>query len=183
MNAGIFLAILLVGQLDRGDENGARFVPFVRAKLSAEDYIGLGVSPKSRTLAVSLEVGKPAVLWDIKSGKQILSLEATEMRALEPRHIEFSPDGKYLAIERLEKIRYTVMLIESATGKNLRTFTGFSSQIAQLAFAPDNSTIAVVSGNLTQKGASSTDRASLYDPEWRLDIFDSGVTGLPLARN
>lgn len=86
---------------------------------------------------------KPAVVlvWDVSTGKRVLSLEDFE-KGLEP--LRFSPDGKTLATgERGPRAR----LWDIPSGKMVREYPGHKYWVSGLAFSPDGRFLAAITAD------------------------------------
>jgi WD40 repeat protein len=100
-------------------------------KGAREDRYGfyvVALSPDGKTLAATVE--KAAILWDVKSGKEVRRLEGVI------GGLAFSPDGKLLAFVNKD---YGVTLLDLASGMPRATLKGV---VDALAFAPDGKTLA-----------------------------------------
>ena len=90
-------------------------------------------SPDGKLIATS---AKRVILWDAQTGRQIRILPVS---ALEPDVLQFSPDGKYLAVAPgVYMVNGTITLWEVATGKKVLT-TKLCSGHAKVRFSPDGS--------------------------------------------
>ncbi|MFO0902233.1 MAG: serine/threonine-protein kinase [Pirellulales bacterium] len=91
----------------------------------------LTFSPDGRMLAAGGRTGEVNV-WDVESGQPAAPIR-WHVGVVRP--VAFSRDGKWLASGGEDK---TVQLIETATGRRVRSFRG-RSQFTSLAFTPDES--------------------------------------------
>ena len=88
-----------------------------------------------------------ADLWDVRTGKQILSVGAESHRDT-LYDAEISPDGKLIATAGYDK---TIRLWEADTGKHVRTIRGHNGAVFDVAFSPDSSLLASASADQTGK--------------------------------
>jgi WD40 repeat protein len=109
-------AIALIGGLEKSSSSGS--VTFVTSKWLASWG------------------DKSVRVWDIASGREILTLEGHRARI---NSVTFSPDGKRIASGGDDK---TVKIWDAATGKELLTLTGHTNSVWSVAFSPDSKRIA-----------------------------------------
>jgi WD40 repeat protein len=92
------------------------------------------------------------IVWDLVSGKQVLSVEDAGASSL-----AFSPDGKEVVTGNVDG---TIKLLDAVTGKEIRPFAGhtdwqgspFSGPVVNsIAFSPDGKTIVSGSADSTVK--------------------------------
>ncbi len=125
---------------------------------------GLGDDPPGRG-----SDDQPIVLWELASGQQVASLEASDDAYVRR---PFSPDGRFLAsvCRHQGAMPYsTVRVLDLATGREVRRFEGHRGSVNALTFAPDGRS--VVSG--------SEDATALI---WDIsDQSDRPKTGEPMA--
>ncbi len=100
-------------------------------------------SPNSKYLA-SASFDKTAKLWDVQTGKALLSLE----HAHRVRGVAFSPDGKFLAT----CTDFSAHLWSVPEGKELGQFTP-SVRVGAISYTPDGKTIAIGGGVLYESGS------------------------------
>jgi WD40 repeat protein/tRNA A-37 threonylcarbamoyl transferase component Bud32 len=70
-------------------------------------------------------------LWDAQTGTQVASLRG---HGNEAHHVQFSPDGKWLASCSFDQ---TVRLWDGMTGAPVATLAGHSGRVMAVAFSPD----------------------------------------------
>jgi WD40 repeat protein len=92
-------------------------------------------SPDGKTVAVA-RYKEPIALWDVATGKKLHQLDVDG-----GARVAFSHDGKTLA--GCKPGFATIILWEAATGKKLRELPGQHYQVWDLAFSPDDKTLAV----------------------------------------
>ncbi|MDE0400276.1 MAG: WD40 repeat domain-containing protein [Candidatus Poribacteria bacterium] len=105
------------------------------------DDTGIAFSPRGDIIA-SGKWGE-IVLWDATDGKTLMSLPQPE-DSQRPITLCFSPCGKYLASGAwwqpdLQKV--PIRLWEIATGKNIATFWGHTTDVQCFAFSSDNTVL------------------------------------------
>ena len=100
-----------------------------------KDFVeSVGFSPDGRVLASSSsEDGLK--LWAVETQKELLSLPSARVFA-------FSPDGRLLAATHGR----TVVLRETATGREVRSIEAYSERLYAVAFSPDGRVIATGGG-------------------------------------
>lgn len=101
---------------------------------------GIAIAPDGNTLA-SGRFDSSTQLWDIRARKKLRTVSYSE---ISNDCIEFSPDGRLLAIGGEHYPR--IALWDVRTGQLERLLEGHSHGITDLAFAPDGATLA--SGSL-----------------------------------
>jgi WD40 repeat protein len=127
----------------------------------------IAFSPDGTLLAAGL--GEPkqrgrVVLWDVAGRKQLWSHE----EAAGVPTVAFSPDRKTMAIGVYD---HTAKLLDTATGKVLKTLKGHKNFVRAVAFAPDGKTLATGGWDQAVKLwdlPAGTERKTLTFPEERL---------------
>jgi WD40 repeat protein len=87
-------------------------------------------SPDDRLLA-SGSTDKTVKLWDVVSGKEMLSLKRHTDRVTS---VAFSPDGRLLASAAWDR---TVRLWDAATGEQMKCLEGHTGRVTSVVFSPD----------------------------------------------
>ncbi|MEW6092993.1 MAG: WD40 repeat domain-containing protein [Chloroflexota bacterium] len=131
----------------------------------------IAFSPDNRYLAAGLN---DVFLWDLDSGELLHTLQPFQANlSSDAEDITFSPDSKTIAIGSFTET--TVSLWDSTSGQLLRTFTGHSDGILELAFSPDGQTLAVGDrdGKITLWDVSSGSKIRTLDAWYILDLFFS----------
>ena len=102
----------------------------------------VAISPDGKLLASNEFALPDAILWDIAKHEKRATLAAAGSRQLIGRLV-FSPDSKILATAignadfTVIGGQYSVRLWDSATGKEVATFSGHPGGVAALAISPD----------------------------------------------
>ena len=99
-------------------------------------------SPDGKTLA-SADVYGNVLLWDLKSGKRAVTLQAFNRNGREKNingaySVAFSPDGKTVAAGTVRGIK----LWDLESGKDAVTVKGPAGSVWSVAFSPDGKTVA-----------------------------------------
>lgn len=104
------------------------------------------------------------ILWDVASRKQLWSQEEDQGIP----SVAFSPDRKIMAIGNYD---HTAKLLDTSSGKLLKTLRGHKNYVRAVAFSPDGKTLATGGWDHAVKLWSlpeGTERKSLAFPEERL---------------
>ena len=105
-------------------------------KTGCANFITL--SQDGRTLAVGNHIWYSGIrLWDVTREVQLNTL--TGSKELDVSSLTFSPDGGTLASGCGDS---TIHLWNVATGKHVKTLTGYTANISSLCFSPDGNTLA-----------------------------------------
>ena len=99
--------------------------------------LGIAFSPRGDVIA-GAQPGE-IVLWDVTDGETLIALPQPEENQ-KPFALRFSPDGKYLVSgswwqEGLKQM--PIRLWKIASGENLHTFYGHTTDVQCIAFSPD----------------------------------------------
>ncbi len=86
---------------------------------------------------------KSAKIWDLQSGKQILSLQGHTSSV---NSVAFSPDGQRLATCSSDK---TAIIWDIQSGKQILRLQGHTSSVNSVAFSPDGQRLATGSSDKT----------------------------------
>jgi WD40 repeat protein len=116
-----------------------------RVSRQASGSISLAFSADGRTLAT--QDGRTVRLWEVATGLERRSLRLPGLTAA----VAFSPGGRLLAWAgaSANNDKFTVNLLDLASGKPLRAWAGHQSYIGALAFSPDGRRLASVSADTT----------------------------------
>jgi len=112
--------------------------------LLTDRIASVAFSPDGQLLAT----GSNAVrVWDLKTGETVHVLWRNDERyAVVDITVAFDPDGQQIAASVGVNGDSTIRIWDSATGKELRKFPGFSGQVL-LAFSPDGRWLVAASRN------------------------------------
>lgn len=103
---------------------------------------GYGVfSPDAKTLATGGIHHSLIHLWDVASGKEVVTLSRQEQGTLNTTALAFSGDGRLLATGSGERVPGRVRVWELASGQEVHCFEAGQAGISSLAFAPDGRTL------------------------------------------
>lgn len=113
----------------------------------------LAFSPDSRTLAT---IGRDIMLWDVAARKKRLSAHPVQ----HPSYIDFSPDGKRLAVKSTSG---RIVIIDAATGDTLVDFANQQEgEGAHVLFTGDGEALVDASWNGVLTVRHATSGAILY---------------------
>lgn len=100
------------------------------------DVWSLEFSPDGKRLAVSSPVERSVHIWDLASKQIVHSLEKPGPVSPEAMdQLRFSPDGRFLAIDRLQR-KQSIMVWDAAAATLIKEFGNVSS--SGIAFTPDS---------------------------------------------
>jgi WD40 repeat protein len=94
---------------------------------------------------ISGDINGLGIVWDLKTGEQIMTLTQEEGRDALTRAITglaYSPDGRYLA---LASQRDFASVFDASNGKLFLTLKGHTSGLRSISFSPDGKQIATSS--------------------------------------
>ena len=103
------------------------------------------------------------MVWDVRTGREVLSLKGHEDMVLS---VAFSPDGKRLASGSADK---TIKLWDAETSREVLTLKGHEAGVLSVAFSPHGKRLASGSGNATIKvwdAETGREVITLKGPEW-----------------
>jgi WD40 repeat protein len=92
-----------------------------------------------------------ARVWKVSTGKKVLHLADSNGIAT----VAFSPDGKTVAAGTggwSERTPFPIVLVDTATGREVRRLPGLASRVDQLAFSTDGKTLAALAREWTLDG-------------------------------
>ncbi|MHC5541207.1 WD40 repeat domain-containing protein, partial [Singulisphaera rosea] len=101
----------------------------------------LAFSPDGRTLASACSGGWPTItLWKVDDGSAVWRFSRSE-HATEVR-LTFSPNGAVIAVKGMVEDKDSVVLLDTATGKESEELASSIPASHSLAFSPDSKTVA-----------------------------------------
>jgi len=100
-------------------------------------------SPDGNYILSGSEIGCAISLTEVFSGKEFYKI------GYKVTSLSFSPDGKYILISCYDKTLSVLQLLDTKTGKEIRTFSGHKGRINSIAFSPDGTYIASCSDDKT----------------------------------
>jgi eukaryotic-like serine/threonine-protein kinase len=110
-----------------------------------EPICGMSFSPDGRRL-VSATSGDVVKVWDLESHQELFRLKTVRSYGATESIAEFDHSGRRLAIMGQNN---SVVIVDAKDGRVLRTLTGHSSQIHDMAFSPDGRRLATGGSDLT----------------------------------
>jgi hypothetical protein len=99
-------------------------------------------SPDGKMLASCANIDGKPLLWDVATGRELRPLAGAPTLY----DVAFSPDGRWLAGAGADKDQ-KVHVWETATGLEVRSFTGHIGPVMSVAFSPDGRTLASGGGD------------------------------------
>lgn len=126
--------------------------------------------PTGKSLATATEIKHGVVrLWDIEMKKSKVLFDEQKSKAGQPNCpqigcIAFDPTGKFLALGIFGKI----VLVDVATGNEMRVIQGHESLMQTLVFAPDGKTLVGANGGkISFWHSESGNEVSHFSPHYR----------------
>jgi WD40 repeat protein/tetratricopeptide (TPR) repeat protein len=108
--------------------------------------LAVAFSPNGRSLATGRE-SNTAGIWDLDSGRQVLSVKHKDWRAQAVYGVAVSPDGRWLATASEDK---TARIWDVATGQEHHRMV-HDGAVLGVAFSPDGRWLATASGDRTAR--------------------------------
>jgi WD40 repeat protein len=133
---------------------GERELCRVRTPWSSEHHaadkegMALAVSPDRKILAAGYQSGWVR-LWDTATGLSRGEFRPTDDATAVPTFLEFSQDGKLLAILPAQGSRLPILLFEVATRQEVRQFDGKQGTVRTCTFLPDGLSLATAGDDTT----------------------------------
>jgi len=143
------------------------------ARLATQSVTTAAFSPDSRILAVVHGGNSTRIdLFDVASRSLLRSVA----KPVSARQIVFSPDGRTLAANSLER---TVWLYEVATGQLRGQIDNLAHQLAGMAFSPDGEILYIGAGDkpLVAHDPLTGRLVRMFDaPAWQVSVSPDGET-------
>jgi WD40 repeat protein len=134
-------------------------------------------SPDGTRLASALWDDKLAIVWDVETGEQVLTLQGHTDEVLS---VTWSPDGSELASGSADQ---TVIVWDAETGEQLRSLVGHEDAVTGVAWSPDGSKLASSSYDQTVIvwDAETGEQLNLVGPAGRVSSVAWSPDGTMLA--
>lgn len=110
-----------------------KFIPYTILK--HDSNINYANFNSDDTMIVTTSDDNTAIVWDIKTGRQISKLQGHTGKVY---HAEFSPDSKKVVTSSADK---TAIIWDTRTGKKIALLTGHTKEVTRAVFSPDGSKV------------------------------------------
>jgi WD40 repeat protein len=179
---------VVIGRLMKGDENRIALLDATSGQLK-RDFVtdktlehAIDFSPRGQLIA-SASANKQVHLWNIETGKEILTIETKERPIL----VVFSPNERLLAIATEPPSWITppdpmIGIYDAQSGALVRTIPRRRRNVSILEFSPDSQSLAVV----TEDGRGAV--IDLWDltakePKRTLTDHEGGITAIAFSND
>jgi WD40 repeat protein len=115
-------------------------------------FLSVDVSPDLKTMAAGDAMGY-VTFWDFETGRQIRRIKTHRESIL---CVRFTPDGGRLLVSSHNEFDDTIKLIETASGKELKRFSGEGHPAWSLCFIPGTDTFLFAGGSFIKKADLNT---------------------------